>query len=203
MTAFNAKKYDKLYPNRDREIQFLLENLKGKTVLDVGGGTGMLSVALEKTGFKCTNIEPQPEMAKESMIKGIITAIVSIEDFIPTQKYDNVIMVFDVFNFLKDPQKALKNIASILKGRLIFTYWNNEVKKSGWEFNWKLKRLSRKVWTGDKVKIDFWFPFWHETHNLTVYPHSVIREWLYKSGFKVILKEKEKYITKMVCESHT
>ena len=127
---FKAKKYDKIYPDRTKEVDFLLKYLKGKSVLDIGGGTGVISEALEKKGFYCGNLEPQKEMAEISEGRGITTLNTTIEDYSPNteKKFDNMIMVFHVFNFLTNPEKALDNIAKMLKGRLIFSYWNSEVK---------------------------------------------------------------------------
>ena len=196
---FNAKKYDKLYPNRKGEIEFLLKYLKGKTVLDIGGGTGIISEALNKKGFKCTNLEPQFGMGMESMLRDVDTVFNSAEEFIIFGKiFDNVIMVFDVFNFLENPGKAFYNISKHLKGRLIFTYWNYDVRISGWDFNWKLKRITRKKWDGDQVTIDFWFPFWHEQHKMMVCSHGMIKGLLNKYNFKIIERIKGKYITKIV-----
>ena len=201
--SFNAKKYDKLYPNRNGELDFLLKHLKGKTVLDVGGGTGIISEALNKRGFKCWNVEPQEEMCQVSSGRRVYTICAGIENVSFLDRiFDNAIMVFDVFNFLIDPKKALVNIGQYLnkKGRLIFTYWNSGVKRSGWNFNWKLKRITKKRWKGNKVEIDFWFPFFHEHHIMTVYSDKVIREMLVTSGFKVLAKQREKFTTKIIAE---
>lgn len=197
---FNAKKYDKIYPNREGEINFLLKYLKGKTVLDVGGGTGIISEVLNKKGFECWNIEPQKEMTEISKKREVITNCMQIEDYVANSKFDNVIMVFDVFNFLDDPETALRNIAKMLKGKLIFTYWNSGVKRSGWAFNWKLKRITRKRWNGDRVEIDFWFPFFHEKHRMTVYSDKTILEMLASAGFKILEKQREKFTTKIIAE---
>ena len=110
-------------------------------------------------------------------------------------------MVFDVFNFLDNPGRAFYNISKLLKGRLIFTYWNYNVRISGWDFNWKLKRITRKRWKGDEVTIDFWFPFWHEQHKMMVCSHGMIKGLLHKYHFKVIEKIQGKYITKIVAEN--
>lgn len=208
--SFNAKKYDKIYNDRSKEVEFLLEHLKGKTVLDIGGGTGAISEALNERGFECWNIEPQEEMAEISRNRKINTSQNSIESFNfdmfhihPDDNgriYDNAIMMFDVFNFLEDPNRALQNILKLLDGRLIFSYWNSEVKKSGWEFNWKLKRLSHKRWRGNRVKIDFWFPFYHEKHFLKIYPDRYIYRILHKAGFKVINKFDNYYTKTVICE---
>lgn len=198
---FKANEYDKIYPDRSKEVDFLLKYLKGKTVVDIGGGTGMISEALNKKGFYCTNLEPQKEMALISARKNINTIYSTIEDYEHKfGKYDNAIMMFNVFNFLVDQNKALNNISKLLKGKLIFTYYNNEIKLGGWKLNWKFKRLSRKVWYGNRVEIDFWFPFFHEHHTMIVYPHGVIRSMLVKNGFKVIEKIKDKYETTIVAE---
>jgi SAM-dependent methyltransferase len=195
---FNAKHYDQLYPNREGEIEFLLKYLKGKTVLDIGGGTGIISEALNKKGFECDNLEPQKDMVEVAEKRGIKTHHTTIENMEMPIIYDNAIMVFDVFNFLENPGKAFYNISKLLKGRLIFTYWNYDVRKSGWDFNWKLKRITRKKWDGDQVTIDFWFPFWHERHKMMVCSHGMIKGLLHKYGFKEIERIKGKYITKIV-----
>jgi len=198
--SFNAKKYDKLYTDRTNEIEFLLKNLNKGTVLDIGGGTGIISEALNKEGFDCTNLEPQKEMAEVSILRGIDTHHATIEKMEMPIIYDNAIMVFDVFNFLTDPEKAFENISKLLKGKLIFRYWNADMKVAGWDFSLKLKRLSRKKWDGNTVEIDFWFPFWHEKHTMKVYTHGYIKKLLSSKGFKITKKIKGKLNTTIVAE---
>jgi SAM-dependent methyltransferase len=199
---FKAKKYDNLYNNRDSEVNFLLKYLKGKTVLDIGGGTGIISEALNKKGFHCLNIEPQKEMADISEKRNIKTICCSAEGMNKFVKgnYDNVIMVFDVFNFLDNPNKVLDNISIVLKGKLIFRYWNDNIKENGWKFNWNLKRLSYKKWIHNKIEIRFWFPFWYEKHIMTVYSDKSIDNMLKNTGFKITDKIKNKYTTTIVAE---
>lgn len=198
---FKASKYDKLYPDRDMEIRFLLKYLRGKTVLDIGGGTGFISQALNSEGFMCWSVEPQKEMVEISRQKGVDTVCSTAEKMELDIGFDNAIMMFNVFNFLEDPDKALNNISKLLKGRLIFTYYNQSKKVKGWQFNWKLKRLSRKKWFGNRVEIDFWFPFWHEHHTMRVYSDKHILKLLKKHGFKIVKRIKEKYTTNIVAKN--
>jgi len=195
---FQANKYDKIYPDRSKEVDFILKHLKGKTVVDIGGGTGIISESLNKKGFECVNIEPQEGMALLSRNRGVRTYHSTIEDIPDWMSFDNAIMIFHVFNFLTDPKKAFQNIEKFLKGRLIFSYWNYEVRNSGWKFNWKQLRLSHKKWFGDTIEIDFWFPFFHEKHIMKVYPDKYINGLL--KNFKIIKKHKTKYTTIIVAE---
>lgn len=194
---FNAKKYNELYKDRSKEVEFLVKYLKGKTVLDVGGGTGIISKELNGLGFVCKNVEPQEEMAMVAEENGVDTIVIPAEYIGNFEtKFDNVIMVFDVFNFLKDPKRVIERISKNLKGRLIFRYWNYDVRKSGWDFNGK--RLSLKRWNGDEITIDFWFPFWHEQHKMTVYTDEYINNLL--KDYKIIKIIKNQYTTTIVAE---
>ena len=195
---FKANKYDKIYSDRSKEVDFLLKHLRGKTVLDIGGGTGAISEALNKKGFKCLCVDPQPEMLKLAKKRGIDVYCSTIEDAYLTQEFDNAVMVFHVFNFLTDPKKAFQNIEESLKGRLIFSYWNSDIKKSGWKFSWKPLRLSRKKWIGDTAEIDFWFPFFHEKHIMKVYSDDYINGLL--KNFRILRRYKTKHITIIVAE---
>jgi ubiquinone/menaquinone biosynthesis C-methylase UbiE len=48
----------------DREIQLLLTSLKGsKNILDIGGGTGLLTTSIASQYGKCTVVEPDPDNA--------------------------------------------------------------------------------------------------------------------------------------------
>jgi SAM-dependent methyltransferase len=199
---FKANKYDKIYQNRESEISFLLNNLEGRTILDIGGGTGIISEVLNKKGFVCRNVEPQAEMAYISAQRGVRTICCNAEGMnkYVNGNYDNAIMVFDVFNFLEDPTKVLDNISKILKGKLIFRYWNKDIKESGWKIDWKLKRLSNKKWIDNKIEIKFWFPFWYEKHIMTVYSDNVIEDMLKSTGFKILNRIKNKYTTTIVAK---
>ena len=139
-------------------------------------------------------------MASVSVKRGVKTINWAAEYASLVEKFDNAIMIFHVFNFLTSPEIVIDNISRMLKGRFIFSYWNYEVKKSGWEFNWKSLRLSRKRWDGDTVKIDFWCPFFHERHIMKVYKDEYIRNLLKLKNFKIVEEIKTKFTTIIVAE---
>jgi len=192
---FKAKYYDKIYPYPVKH-KFVLKYLKGKTIIDIGGGTGLRAELLNKQGYKCNNIEPQKDLADISRKRGIITNTKISE------KVDNILMMFHVVNFLDNIEEDFKKVYSNLKtgGRFIFDYWNHDIKKKGFSIEWNglLTRISYKKWKGNNVIVYFLFPFklFIEKHKLEVY--SDIYKLL--KNYKIIRENKTEYETIIVAE---
>ena len=185
-----AKFYDEIYSYPVKH-EFVLKYLKGKTVIDVGGGTGLRAELLEKEGFECKNIEPQKEMADISVKRGIVTDSVFFE------KTDNILMIFNVVGFLDNIVEEFENVSHCLRpgGRFIFDYWNSDIKESGIKIKWNglLTRISYKRWKDNNTTIYFLFPFklCGEKNNIKVYSDNYIKKLL--KNFKIIKEYKTKY----------
>lgn len=135
-----ASVYDELMSETDYDkwadyISMLLEknHCPGKKVLDIGCGTGNITIPLSKKGYSMTGMDLSEPMLKEAEEKcqaqkqKIDWIRRDITEELPFEEgtFDAVISTFDVFSHLIDPedlQFLLQNIKDILSedGILIF-----------------------------------------------------------------------------------
>lgn len=110
--------------------------LKGKTVLELGAGTGWYGIFCAERGFLWQGIEISKEMVKIAEQKfakmgfnhlKIILGDVENESLYPEDFFDNVICI-KAFNFFPDPEKVAQNVYKCLKnrGRFIIVYSNRD-----------------------------------------------------------------------------
>lgn len=68
-----SKYYDDIFPLNEMHVSFVKESLINETeineLLDIGCGTGSLSIALSKLGIKVTGIDLDPEMIRLAKLK--------------------------------------------------------------------------------------------------------------------------------------
>jgi SAM-dependent methyltransferase len=201
---FKAQFYDKIYRKKPylKEVKEIKKYLKKGSVLDIGGGTGTRAKILNNY-FDVTVLDPDRDAIKISCWKGLKTINNNIESkYLQKDKYDNIIMLFNVFCFLDSPEMAMINIYERLKkgGILIFDYWNYNYRKSGFsiKIDGLLTRISYKRWFRDKCHIHFWFPFmmFHEKHIIGVYPEDMIKKLT--ADFKIVKKKVSKFETTLI-----
>jgi SAM-dependent methyltransferase len=155
--------YNIFHKNRDykkeaRDIKSILP--EAKTILELGCGTGLLSVELEKLGFKVTGVDSSAEMLKYYKGKQYLHSL--IQDLtLPRRKYDLTVALYDVLNYLnsEDYYKFLFLNYHLSKG-LIFKQWdkNNGVKP----FTFKKQKGCYRIRFGFRWfnNIHLWFIFW-------------------------------------------
>lgn len=134
--------YDSLYQDKDygSECDFLERifekyNVKINTILDLGCGTANHAAILVKRGYKVTGVDRSAEMirlAKEKIndlginMKFINADITSLPI---SRKYDAIISMFSVINYLTEDKLILKTFKSVIKnlkinGIFIFDSWH-------------------------------------------------------------------------------
>lgn len=129
-----AADYDKKekYLNSFEKDKFipLLGEVKGKTILDVGAGTGRTSVVLAKMGAEVTALDVSEEMLKELKNKNSkIEIVVGDAESLPfpDKSFDAVVAGFLIVH-LKDPTRFFDEAYRVLKdgGILLVTNINQK-----------------------------------------------------------------------------
>lgn len=137
-TGYNLAAYD--YARREKywdsfekdKILPILGDLKGKRVLDVGAGTGRLSVKMANAGAQVTALDVSQEMLKKFHVPCSMFNIVvgdaerlSFED----EFFDVVIATFLIVH-LKDPSRFFDEAYRVLKSGGLFLVTNINQRKA-------------------------------------------------------------------------
>lgn len=118
-----AKYYDRIHSeifNRkeQRRINVLLRaNItKGDKALDVGAGTGNITLKLRMLGYRVTAIEPSKELANilNDKYKDIKIINKDVDSIKFKEKFD-LITIYSVLHHLPDPYKTLDKLCKLLK----------------------------------------------------------------------------------------
>ncbi len=97
-----------------------LDDYKIKTLLDVGCGRGGFMQRMMSDGVECKGIDLSSVMVDECRAKGLDAECIDIAD--ESKKYDAVVAIFDVLNFLDQEEllKFLEGVAARLNDDGVF-----------------------------------------------------------------------------------
>jgi len=118
-------------------------NIKNKTILDIGCGSGRYSIELAKreslkvigVDFSDEMLELARELAKENKVEGICNFIkVDFLKFQFDEKFD-ITLAIGFFDYFKYPQAALRKILALTKEKVIISF----------PARWDLRALIRKI----------------------------------------------------------
>jgi 2-polyprenyl-3-methyl-5-hydroxy-6-metoxy-1,4-benzoquinol methylase len=105
------------------EMLDLTSRLAGPRILDVGCGIGVFSKELDNRGFKCVGIEWDEELVGRAA-QNIEAHLMCAEDLdFEDQSFDTVIL-FEVLEHLRNPEKALQEISRVVSKNLIVSVPN-------------------------------------------------------------------------------
>lgn len=138
-----AEYYDLMYRDKDYEgecdfVERILREYSaktGRTILDVGSGTGSHSIPLARRGYALFGVDGSETMLKRAREKASAAGLavdfrlVDIRDFNLDRKFDACICMFNVIGYLtedKDVRSALSKIRAHLKEDALFIsdFWN-------------------------------------------------------------------------------
>jgi ubiquinone/menaquinone biosynthesis C-methylase UbiE len=94
-----------------------LGSVKGKRVLDLGCGTGIISLKLKKRGAKVSGIDLSPDMIEiaRSYAKGIEFKVGPAEKLPYKAGYFDATLALLVFDYIKDIDRALREVWRVTK----------------------------------------------------------------------------------------
>jgi SAM-dependent methyltransferase len=164
-----AHLYDYFQKGVKGDIKFYLDyfkNFKGK-ILEIGAGTGRITIPLLKQGLDITALDIAPKMLqilKEKAKKenlSVKTICADMRNFRLKDRFDAVIVTFRAFQHMysvADQLNVLKGIKKHLKpeGVLIFDVYNPSLKyiaKGNWQ--WHKDEIIKLPGIKGKVRIDY------------------------------------------------
>jgi ubiquinone/menaquinone biosynthesis C-methylase UbiE len=102
---FIANQYDETRePLRKEVLGFLVQNLSdSKDILEIGTGTGRVSIPLQNLGFNITGVDISEKMLEKARMKGLRKALIAKAESLPFEddSYD-VSLIIHVFHLLKE-----------------------------------------------------------------------------------------------------
>ncbi len=212
--------YDQLMEDAPYEqwLAFILKNWQlngngGKRLLDLGCGTGTLSILLAEKGFEVTGIDLSEDMLAIAQAKTFEAGVhvsyfqQDMRDLSGFEPFDMIGIFCDALNYLKtekDVQTTFANIYEHLSidGLLLFdvhSVYKMETVFKGQTFSSTDDDVSY-IWNcfaGDElysveheltffVKDEDCYRRFDEYHYQRTFPVEVYREWLENTGFKVV-----------------
>ncbi|MDD7457439.1 MAG: class I SAM-dependent methyltransferase [Clostridia bacterium] len=127
-----SKYYDRLMSdfNYDEIASFITSNVKGKNGLELGCGSGKISITLALNGYDMTAMDSSEEMlntASKNALKKALNVRFLVGDATTDKldkKFDFIVAICDVFNYMNNDgvKSAINNAYSMLRdgGTLIF-----------------------------------------------------------------------------------
>lgn len=101
-------------------VDFLLREVRGKSVLDIGGGRGAYSQELVKAGFDAVVADINPESLKVAEANGLSTRLLKVGESVGEGVVDTV-MLIEVLEHVPDPKAFLQSAVAAARKRVLFT----------------------------------------------------------------------------------
>jgi hypothetical protein len=101
-------------------VDFSFRHLQPGSILELGGGNGAYSLALQNAGRPATVADINPLHLEVARSAGLETLLVDPDQIFPDSSWDNVLMI-EVLEHVQDPKDFLAKACRIARKRVIFT----------------------------------------------------------------------------------
>ena len=101
-------------------VDFLLREIRGKSVLDVGGGEGAYSLELSRAGYDTVVADINPESLKAAAANGLKTRFLQQDELLGDGVADTVLLI-EVLEHVQDPKAFLQAAVTAARKRVVFT----------------------------------------------------------------------------------
>jgi SAM-dependent methyltransferase len=121
----DPERYDRARPGYPRDlIDRIVAGRPGRTVLDVGCGTGIAARQLQAAGCEVTGVEPDERMAAFAAERGLRVEIAKFEDWDPAGRLFDTLTAGMTWHWV-DPAAGAEQAARVLRpGGRIALFWN-------------------------------------------------------------------------------
>jgi SAM-dependent methyltransferase len=121
----DPERYDRARPRYPRElIERIVDGPAGRTVLDVGCGTGIVARQLQDAGCEVTGVEPDARMAAFAAERGLTVEVAKFEDWDPAGRHFDTLTAGMTWHWV-DPAAGAEQAARALRpGGRIALFWN-------------------------------------------------------------------------------
>lgn len=101
-------------------VQFLLREVRGSSVLDIGGGEGAYALEMSRAGYDTVVADINAESLKVASENGLKTRHLEMGETVGEKVADTVTLV-EVLEHVEDPKIFLQNAIAAARKRVLFT----------------------------------------------------------------------------------
>jgi len=120
-----AHRYDRARPTYPSAlIDAIVSDLPGRSILDVGIGTGISSRQVRDAGFDVLGVEADPRMAEIARRRGFTVEVARFEDWDPAGRRFDAVIAGQTWHWI-DPDRGATKAADVLHpGGCLALFWN-------------------------------------------------------------------------------
>ncbi|MER7004377.1 class I SAM-dependent methyltransferase [Dactylosporangium sp. NPDC000555] len=121
----DTERYDRARPSYpDALIERVVAASPGRSVLDVGCGTGIVARRFQAAGCTVLGIDPDPRMAEEARRRGLDVEVATIEAWEPAGRTFDALVAGQAWHWVNPVAGAAKTAAVLRPGGRLALFWN-------------------------------------------------------------------------------
>ncbi|MER7272885.1 class I SAM-dependent methyltransferase [Dactylosporangium sp. NPDC000244] len=121
----DAERYNRARPGYPAAlIERILAGSPGRTVLDVGCGTGIVARQLQAAGCSVLGVDPDPRMAEVARRQGLEVEVARIEAWDPAGRAFDAVVAGQTWHWVEPVGGAATAARALRPGGLLALFWN-------------------------------------------------------------------------------